>query len=120
MYLGNKITKTHVDYESCGVFDSDFYMTDKLIRFGYGNLTDQKDNLLCKKGENIPFHEFHYSDSNSNGDDFIATKRSGKSYSACFSSDTLFCGYPHISFLGNEEFALNFLEKAREITSKWD
>lgn len=52
-------------------------MTGRLVRFGYQTLTAKEDNLLCRKGESLRAHEFHYSDSDCNGMDFQGEKEDG-------------------------------------------
>lgn len=96
-----------------GVFTGKAYQTSKLQRFGYATLTARKDNLLCGAGESIRVHEFHYFDSENNGQDFQAEKASnGKQYDACFGTETLYAGFPHLFFPANPEFAKNFVRKA--------
>ena len=80
----------------------------KLTRFGYVTLTAKKDNMLCKSGEKIPAHEFHYWDSEMTGADFTAEKPGGRQWDCVFASDTLYAGYPHFHFWANTEFAVNF------------
>jgi cobyrinic acid a,c-diamide synthase len=102
--------KNGVEYKSAGVIDGQAYMTERLTRFGYVRLTARRDNLLCAAGESIGGHEFHYSDSTTCGDSFVAQKPAGaKCYSCIEAGKTLFAGYPHIHFMGNVSFAVNFL-----------
>ncbi|WMJ22043.1 cobyrinate a,c-diamide synthase [Paludicola sp. MB14-C6] len=111
MYLMDSITdKNNISYPMVSAIKGNSYMTSKLSRFGYINLTAKVDNLLCKKGESINAHEFHYSNSDNNGDDFQASKRS-KEWDCIHATDTLFAGYPHIHFWGNTNFAVNFIQK---------
>jgi cobyrinic acid a,c-diamide synthase len=91
-----------------GALPGNSFETKKLVRFGYVTLTARKDNMLCRAGEQIPAHEFHYWDSERTGDGFTARKPSGKSWDCVFATDTLYAGYPHFHFAANPEFAVNF------------
>ena len=115
MYLGKSITDfQNKKYAMVNAIDTDSFMTDKLMRFGYVKLTAQNDNLLCDKGDFINAHEFHYSDSNNNGSDFLAQKESGRSWNAIHASQSLFAGYPHMHLWGNINFAKKFIKKCEE------
>ncbi len=80
----------------------------KLTRFGYAYLKAEEDNMLCKAGEEIPGHEFHYWDSEDPGSSFTARKASGRTWSCVHATDRLYAGYPHFHFLSNLDFAHNF------------
>ena len=86
-----------------------------MINFGYAKLTALKDNMLCKKGESINVHEFHYSKSTNPGDSFIASKpESHRSWQCVIADGSKFMGYPHLHFWGNVSFAVNFIDKCIE------
>ena len=111
MYLLERYVDEAATYNWVGAIAGETFMTKKLNRFGYIELTAQEDNVLCKAGEQINGHEFHYSDSNKNGEGFLARKASGKGEWSCANvSDTLYAGYPHIHLWGNPEFARNFVK----------
>lgn len=98
-----------------GVIHTSARRTEGLQRFGYAELTAQKENLLCHTGESIRAHAFHYYESEAPGDGFIAKKASGKGQYACIhASDTLYAGFPHLYFPANPEFAVNFIRKAEK------
>lgn len=101
------------DASMVGVFPGKAFKTKKLQRFGYASITANSDNLLCKAGESIRVHEFHYFDSENNGEDFTATKASnGRTYPACFGTNSLYAGFPHLFFPANPQFARSFVRKA--------
>lgn len=110
MYLTNSID----DYPMTGFIEAESYNTHTLSRFGYQNLTSNKDNLLCKKGESFKGHEFHYYDTNNNGADITAVKPSGLTWQACHMSENLYAGFPHLSFYSNINIAKNFIKKCKE------
>ena len=95
-----------------GVIPGDCENKGKLVRFGYITLTAQKDNLLCRAGEQIRAHEFHHYDAKDPGDAFTAQKRTGKPWNCVHTTDTLYAGYPHLPFYSNTAFAENFIAAA--------
>ena len=52
-----------------GVIRGEAAPKEKLVRFGYINLTGVVDGTFLKRGERIRGHEFHYWDSTNNGTD---------------------------------------------------
>lgn len=111
MYLGSSID----GQKMVNAINSNSILTDRLQNFGYIRLTADKDTLLCKKGESINAHEFHYSKSNYDGDALTATKIStGKERSCIFANDNIFAGYPHLHLWGNIEFAKSLVNKCIE------
>ena len=102
-------------FPMAGVIPATAKRAEKLCRFGYATLIAERDNLLCKKGESIRAHEFHYYESTLRGDDFISQKASdGKKSSCIHATDTLYAGFPHLYFSANPKFAENFIRKAAE------
>lgn len=96
-----------------GVIPGNCFKTSRLQRFGYATLMGKKETMLCGAGDAIRVHEFHYYDSEHNGDDFEIEKASNKShYFACHGSDSFYAGYPHLYFPANAKFAENFVKKA--------
>ena len=111
MYLLERYVDEGSTYNWVGAVQGETFMTKKLNRFGYVELTAQEDNVLCKAGESINGHEFHYSESTNNGAGFLARKASGKGEWSCANvSETLYAGYPHIHLWGNPDFARNFIK----------
>ena len=101
------------EFQMVGIEEGQSFMTNSLNNFGYTKLTAAKDNMLCKKGESINAHEFHYSKSTNNGNSFIASK-SDRSWECIIADDNKFMGYPHLHFWGNVNFAVNFIDKCIE------
>jgi cobyrinic acid a,c-diamide synthase len=96
----------------CGVIPGEARGAKKLQRFGYIELTAEQDNLLCKAGESIRSHEFHYFESSSPGADFMARKAGRDlSYPCIHASSSLYAGFPHLFFPANPAFATSFVEK---------
>jgi len=106
MYLHEEIE----NYKMVGVIRGRCFMTKKLNRFGYITLKSKNDNIMCSKGEIINAHEFHYSDSDNNGEDFKAVKVTGRQWDCIIANKNLFAGYPHINYWGNINFITNFIK----------
>lgn len=111
MYLMEGYRDSDTLYPWVGAVQGSCWMTDRLVRFGYVNMTANTDNVLCKAGDSIHAHEFHYSDSDQNGAAFTAQK-AGKavSWPAAQANGTLYAGYPHLHLWGNIRFAENFVK----------
>ena len=115
-----------------GVLAGTFENRRKLVRFGYVTLTANEDTILCRAGDKIRGHEFHYFDTTENGSAFTAEKLNGKSWRCMVSAvpvadmhdapcrkaagkkPTVLAGFPHLYFPGNPQFAKNFVEAARD------
>ena len=97
-------------YRGAGVIKGRAYKTTKLANFGYSELTARDDNLLCKKGECFPVHEFHYFDSTDCGNDFISRKKGKAAEHECVHGNrSLWAGFPHLYFYSKPRIAENFL-----------
>ena len=120
MYLMKEISDfSGQAFAMTGVVNGVSHMTEKLNRFGYVTLTAQHDNMLGKQGVRINAHEFHYSDSDCNGNSYLAQKPHGKRSWHCIeATDTLFAGYPHIHLWGNIEFAKRFVKQCADYRKK--
>lgn len=108
MYLGRSIEAGGYEYPMTGFLQGKSHMTKSLVRFGYKTLTARKDNLMCKEGQSIRCHEFHYSDSTDCGRDFDAVRRTGARSQCIVAQGNIFAGYPHIHLWSNIDFARNF------------
>ena len=95
--------------EMAGVIDADARMTGRLQPFGYVTLTAARDNLLCRAGERIRAHEFHYAQSGDNGTAFRAEKPNGRAWACVHATETLYAGFPHLYLRANPAFAQNFV-----------
>lgn len=100
-----------------GVFDGKAYFTNKLSRFGYITLT-QGEAFGSWIGE-ILAHEFHYFDSTTCGESFLAQKPySQRNWKCIHSTETLLAGFPHHYFYGNPKLAKAFLTKCSRIKER--
>lgn len=100
------------EYPMAGVIDARAYRTNKLGRFGYVTLTAKADTSLCRAGESIRAHEFHYWESEAPGGAFEARKPAGPRRWDCVHAEgNLFAGFPHLALASNESFARTFVER---------
>lgn len=115
MYLHSAIIdKEGSEFEMAGVVKGKCTYNGKLVRFGYINIEETKNQFLSE-GTIIRGHEFHYFDSTNNGEDCLATKPvTGRKSSCIISDETKWMGFPHLYYPSNPEFAKNFVEKARK------
>lgn len=115
MYLHSAIAdKENREYTMTEVLPAKCYNTGKLVRFGYIELVGVNGDFL-PKGEMIRGHEFHYYDSEDNGEDCLAVKPvTGKSYPCIIEKGNCFAGFPHLYYPSNPVFAEKFVKKVRE------
>ena len=98
-----------------GVLPGDGVQTQRLVRFGYAELTAETDSLLFRAGEQIPVHEFHYWDCTQNGTAFGVRKPiTGRTWRCGFATPTLYAAFPHLYFAGRPQLAERFVKAARE------
>lgn len=92
-----------------GYIDGKSFNARKLTRFGYVTLTPNAGQIL-PPGSSIKGHEFHYWDSENNGQDWTAEKTSGKKYPCIHGSSSLMAGYPHVFYYSNPDLPYSFLK----------
>ena len=119
MYLHNKIIdKENQSYPMVGAINAECHYTGKLVRFGYIELQEKDANFL-PEGEMIRGHEFHYFDSQQNGESCVATKPlTGRNYLCVISKENCWMGFPHLYYPSNPAFAERFVEKAKNYKLK--
>ena len=82
MYLHEEMEdERHIVWEMAGVLNGRTYPAGKLVRFGYVELShekEQKESCYLKQGEVIKGHEFHYWDSSDNGEGLTASEAGSK------------------------------------------
>lgn len=115
MYLHSAIVdKNNQSYDMVGVIPDVCKDMAKLVRFGYIELQEKRDNFL-EKGTCIKAHEFHYYDSTDNGADCVASKPvSGRNYDCVMTGEHYWMGFPHLYYPSNPTFARNFVSKAEQ------
>ncbi len=114
LYLGQSLEDSSgQSWPMAGVLPGAAVRKQKLVRFGYAELTAEQDSLLLRRGEAVPVHEFHYWDSSCNGADLTARKPlTGRSWTCGFAGENLYAAFPHLYFAGRPELAERFVRAA--------
>ena len=96
-----------------GVLPEKCFDTGSLVRFGYIELEENSEYFL-PRGSRIRAHEFHYYDSDNNGESCVAVKPvSGTSWTCIHEDDRNWWGYPHLYYPSNPAFVEHFVQAAR-------
>lgn len=114
MYLHDTIFDSEKKpYKMAGVIHACCIKKERLVRFGYLTLNSKTDSFL-QKGETIRGHEFHYYDSEDNGECAIAKKPVGtRSWECVHAGSDHWWGFVHLSYYSNPKFAEKFAEACR-------
>ena len=106
MYLHDTIFDSEKKpYKMAGVIHACCMKKERLVRFGYLTLISKTDSFL-QKGETIRGHEFHYYDSEDNGECAIAKKPVGtRSWECVHAGSDHWWGFAHLSYYSNPKFA---------------
>lgn len=114
MYLHDTIFDSEKKpYKMAGVIHACCMKKERLVRFGYLTLNSKTDSFL-QKGETIRGHEFHYYDSEDNGECAIAKKSVGtRSWECVHAGSDHWWGFAHLSYYSNPKFAEKFAEACR-------
>ena len=109
MYLLDKLTdKAGMTYDMCGVLDGTSSDTGRLGRFGYITVSGTGEHTLLS-GLSVKAHEFHYFDSDNNGNDAAAVKPgSGKTWECIHADGNCIMGFPHLWYPSCPELVLRF------------
>lgn len=114
MYLHEVLEdKEKRQYAMAGILPGKCFYTGKAVRFGYMELEDENGYFL-PLGERIRGHEFHYFDSEHNGEDCMGYKPfTERKYSCMIAGESMFAGFPHLYYPSNPAFAEEFAKKCR-------
>lgn len=109
MYLGESIQdESGQEWPMVGVHTGKSRKSSGRSRFGYITLTSKES------GKQIKAHEFHYYDSDENGEAYQAVKPvSGKSWDCILETGNQMMGFPHLYYPSNPAFAEEFVEQCR-------
>ena len=119
MYLHENLqTESGARYPMAGVIRGVVFPTQKLQRFGYVSMQAHSDSLLCRAGESLKAHEFHYWDSTDAGCGLTAEKVDGRTWECCHVSRTMYAGFPHLYFPSDIRTALRFASACAEFGGK--
>jgi cobyrinic acid a,c-diamide synthase len=100
-------------HKMAGIIKGSCFATERLQRFGYMEMSANKDNILCERDNKIRAREFHYFDSDSLGNGFTAQKGNNK-WECVHTEGRLFAGFPHIHFYTDITLAENFIKSCEE------
>ena len=120
MYLHRRMEGMDgIGYPMAGVIDGEAYRTEKLGRFGYIELTANREQMIGAAGETVRGHEFHYFDSTSCGDSFQASKPLRKRKWSCIhGTDALAAGFPHLHYYSNMNVPCGFIRRCGDYRRK--
>ncbi len=119
MYLHEVLTTDEGTYPMAGVIKGKVFPTKRLGRFGYIEVHPKEDLSFLKKGESIRGHEFHYWDSENNGDHMEAVKPGqNRSWDCVHGKNHLMAGFPHFYYPSNPSLPRRFLEACRNYKSQ--
>ena len=120
MYLHETLTdEKGQTYPMVGTIRGGCHNTGKLVRFGYVNVTEQESHFLSQKV--IRAHEFHYYDSDSNGESCEAVKpTTGRKWKCIHEGENFWWGYPHLYYPSNPAFVEHFIGEAKKWKKRED
>lgn len=89
-----------------------------LVRFGYIEIKE-KSPVFLREGEGIRGHEFHYYDSDNNGESCLAVKPvSGRGWECVHACQGRWWGFPHLYFRSGPSYAERFAEACRKYSRR--
>ncbi|MEY8338389.1 cobyrinate a,c-diamide synthase [Lachnospiraceae bacterium 62-35] len=102
-------------YPMAGVLEGRGIRRDKLVRFGYLELTASSAAGFMREGEQIRGHEFHYWDSTDNGNIFHGKKPAGgREWDCIRRKRNVLAGFPHLYYPSAPSYAKGFVQACRE------
>ena len=121
MYLQERleIPGEKPEYEMCGVLPGTCRMKDRLVRFGYLELSGKAGTVgYLSDGHRIRGHEFHYYDSTDNGAACTAQKLgTTRSWDCMAIKGSIMAGFPHLYYRSDPDFARAFVERCRRFAA---
>jgi cobyrinic acid a,c-diamide synthase len=118
MYLHEELTTDDGTYQMVGIIDGKVFPTKRLGRFGYIEVYPKEDLSFLKKGESIRGHEFHYWDSENNGDHMTAVKPGqNRSWDCVHGTNYLMAGFPHFYYPSNPSLPRQFIDACKNYQS---
>ena len=104
-----------------GVLQGRAVKKERLVRFGYVEIHAVGEGNYLKPGEVIRGHEFHYWDTDNNGENCRAVKPDGvRSWMAIHMEGNLFAGFPHLYWYSHPEFVVRFVKMCERVRQKKD
>jgi cobyrinic acid a,c-diamide synthase len=102
-----------------GVLPFSTVMTDRLVRFGYADVSVTQDCLIGRPGATARGHSFHYSMIEGDASDVDCVYRvrstlAGTEQAEGYLVGSVLASYLHLHFLSNAELATNLVTAARQ------
>ncbi|MDD3204777.1 MAG: cobyrinate a,c-diamide synthase [Lachnospiraceae bacterium] len=115
LYLQQTLTDVQEQtFPMVGFLDGHARKAIKRRHFGYITVSMKEVSILGKAGTQIPAHEFHYWESDSEGEAALAVKPDGKRTWACIrQKENVVAGFPHFYLPGAVSVAQAFIEACR-------
>ena len=122
MYLCRRVVSfAGVEYPMVDLIPESCRMEKTLQTVGYVEAKALRDNLLCKKGESLRGHEFHFSRMVAENTDLenhrafqFVKNRTGVQSTGGYAHKDLLASYLHMHFSGNPAAALRFVDKCAD------
>ena len=105
MYLARSIAGAQM----AGVLPVEIQMTDRLVDFGYCEVTTRHDSVLGPAGTAARGHQFHYSKCLGASGDAYTVRQGAREYREGFVLPNGIASYVHLHFLSNPALARNML-----------
>lgn len=120
LYLHERMeTEDGIFYPMAGVIPADAVNGRRKGHFGYIEVTLGRDCVLGNEGDTFRAHEFHYWESEAQGESLSVFKPgSGASWREGICTDTMYAGFPHLYFYGSPKAGENFVRAACEYARK--
>jgi cobyrinic acid a,c-diamide synthase len=119
MYLHEELSTDDGTYQMAGIIGGKVFPTKRLGRFGYIEVYPKEDLPFLKKGESIRGHEFHYWDSENNGDYMTAVKPGqNRSWDCVHGTNHLMAGFPHFYYPSNPSLPRQFINACKNYKSQ--
>ena len=120
MYLHQEIeSRDGNGYDMVGAIEGKCYPLEKMGRFGYIDLSFNRDTFLGEAETQVKGHEFHYWESENPGNVLHGQKPLRKKNWECVVvEENIFAGFPHLYFWSNPEIPANLVGKCMEFYKK--
>src|SRR5262249_43576316 len=106
MYLAESLDESRM----VGVVPVKIEMTDRLVDFGYCEITTTRPSILGPAGTTARGHQFHYSRASGPKGEAYAVRQRNREYSEGFVFPNGVASYIHLHFLSNPAIAKNMLQ----------
>jgi cobyrinic acid a,c-diamide synthase len=106
MYLAESIDES----EMVGIVPAKIEMTDRLVDFGYCEITTTATSILGPAGTTARGHQFHYSRAASRRGEAYRVRQRNREYPEGFFFPNGIASYIHLHFLSNPAIAINMLQ----------